>query len=85
MGERYGRLEQLEHRAQMLLGVFSSKGVLPLEFKLTHSVGDLLTQPLDALEQKAERKGACCRRSPTTSRRCIKRLLATSAWRQPPR
>jgi hypothetical protein len=41
----------------MLLGVFSSKGVLPLEFKPAHSVGDLLTQHLDELEQEAERKG----------------------------
>jgi hypothetical protein len=57
MGERFSRLEQLEHRVQMLLGVFSAKGVLPLEFKPAHSVGDLLTQHLDELEQEAERKG----------------------------
>jgi hypothetical protein len=41
----------------MLLGIFSAKGVLPLEFKPTYSVGDLLTQHLDELEQEAERKG----------------------------
>jgi hypothetical protein len=41
----------------MLLGVFSAKGVLPLEFKPAHSVGDLLTQHLDELEQEVERKG----------------------------
>jgi hypothetical protein len=51
------RVEQFEHRVQMLLGVFSAKGVLPLEFKPAHSVGDLLTQHLDELEQEAERKG----------------------------
>jgi hypothetical protein len=33
MGERFSRAEQLEHRVQMLLGIFSAKGVLPLEFK----------------------------------------------------
>ena len=41
----------------MLLGIFSAKGVLPLEFKPAYSVGDLLTQRLDELEQEAERKG----------------------------
>jgi len=41
----------------MLLGIFSAKGVLPLEFKPAHSVGDLITQHLDELEQEAERKG----------------------------
>jgi len=57
MGERFSRAEQLEHRVQMLLGVFAAKGVLPLEFKPAHSIGDLLTQHLDELEQEAERKG----------------------------
>jgi hypothetical protein len=57
MGERFSRIEQLEHRVQMLLGIFSAKGVLPLEFKPAHSVGDLLTQHLDELEHEAERKG----------------------------
>ncbi len=41
----------------MLLGMFSAKGVLPLEFKRAYSLGDLLTQHLDKLEQEAERKG----------------------------
>jgi hypothetical protein len=31
--------------------------VLPLEFKPAYSVGDLLLQHLDALEQEAEEKG----------------------------
>src|SRR5215831_16018085 len=57
MGERFSRAEQLEHRAQMLLGIFSAKAVLPLEFTPAHSVGDLITQHLDELEQEAERKG----------------------------
>jgi len=57
MGERISRVEQLEHRVQMLLGTFSAKGVLPLEFRPAFSVGDLLTQHLDELEEEAERKG----------------------------
>jgi hypothetical protein len=57
MGERFSRAEQLQHRVQMLLGVFSAKGVLPVEFKPAHSVGDLLTQHLDELEQEVDRKG----------------------------
>jgi hypothetical protein len=57
MGERFGRVEQLEHRVQMLLGIFASHGVLPLEFKPAYSVGDLPLQHLDALEQEAEDKG----------------------------
>jgi len=48
---------QLEHRVQMLLGIFSANGELPLEFKPAYSVGDLLLQHLDALEQEAEEKG----------------------------
>jgi hypothetical protein len=57
MGERFSRAEQLEHRMHVLLGVFSAKGVLPLEFKPAYSVGDLLMQRLEDLEQEAERKG----------------------------
>jgi hypothetical protein len=57
MGERFSRAEHLEHRVQMLLGIFSAKGVLPLEFKPAYSVGDLVTQHLDELEQETERKG----------------------------
>ncbi len=43
MGQRFSRAEQLEHRVQMLLGIFSANGVLPLEFKPAYSVGDLIT------------------------------------------
>lgn len=57
MGQRFSRAEQLEHRVQMLRGVFSAKSALPLEFKPAHSVGDLLTQHRDDLEQEVERKG----------------------------
>ncbi len=32
-------------------------GVLPLEFKPAHGVGDLLTQHLDELECEADQKG----------------------------
>ncbi len=57
MDERFRRVEQVEQRIQMLLGIFGAHGVLPLEFKPAHSVGDLLLQHLDALEQEAEEKG----------------------------
>jgi hypothetical protein len=40
----------------MLLGMFSAIGVLRREFKRAYSLGDLLTQHLDKLEQEAERK-----------------------------
>jgi hypothetical protein len=42
-GELFSRAEQLEQQVQMLMRVFSSTGVLPLEFKPERSVGDLLT------------------------------------------
>jgi hypothetical protein len=57
MGARLHRTEQMRHRVQMLLGVASAWGVLPLEFKPAHSVGDLLVQHLGELEQEAEDKG----------------------------
>jgi hypothetical protein len=57
MGEREARVRQVRHRVQMLLGIFSARGVLPLEFKPAHSVGDLLVQHLDDLEGEAEDKG----------------------------
>jgi hypothetical protein len=57
MDERFRRVEKIEQRIQMLLGVFASHGVLPLEFKPAYSVGDLLLQHLEALEQEAEEKG----------------------------
>ena len=57
MDERFRRVEQVEQRVQMLLGIFASHGVLPLEFKPAYSVCDLLLQHLDFLEQEAEEKG----------------------------
>jgi len=57
MDERFRRVEQIEQRVQMLLGIFASHGVLPLEFKPAYSVGDLLLQHLEALEQEADEKG----------------------------
>jgi hypothetical protein len=57
MDERFRRVEKVEQRVQMLLGVFASHGVMPLEFKPAYSVGDLLLQHLEALEQEAEEKG----------------------------
>jgi hypothetical protein len=57
MDERVRRVVQVEQRVQALLGVFASHGVLPLEFKPAYSVGDLVLQHLDALEQEAEKKG----------------------------
>jgi hypothetical protein len=56
MDEGFRRAEQIEHRVQMLLGIFAAHGVLPLEFKPAHSVGDLLVQHLDVLEHEADRK-----------------------------
>jgi hypothetical protein len=57
MEERYNRAEQIEHRVRVLLGVFGSYGVLPLEFKPVYTVGVLLVEHLDDLEQEAEAKG----------------------------
>jgi len=57
MGARVERAQQVRHREQMLLGVSSTRGVLPLDFKPAHSVGDLLVQHVDELEQEAEEKG----------------------------
>ena len=57
MDERFRRVEQVEQRIQMLLGIFAAHGVLPLEFKPAYSVGHLLVQHLDALEHEAEEKG----------------------------
>jgi hypothetical protein len=41
----------------MALWILASHRAPPLEFKPTSSVGDLLLQHLDALEQEAEEKG----------------------------
>src|SRR5262245_36488960 len=57
MDERFRRVEQVEQRMQMLVGIFASHGVPPLELKPAYSVGDLLLQHLEALERAAEEKG----------------------------
>lgn len=57
MGARLARVEQVRHRMQMLLGIFSARGVLPLHLKPAHNVADLLLQHLDDLEAEAEEKG----------------------------
>jgi hypothetical protein len=41
----------------MLVGIFAANGVLPLKFKPAHTLGDLLAQRLDDLEQAANKKG----------------------------
>jgi hypothetical protein len=57
MDERFRRVQEVEARIQMLLGIFAAQGVLPLEFKPAHSVGDLVMQHLEQLEQEAAAKG----------------------------
>jgi hypothetical protein len=57
MDERFRRVEQMGQRVQMLLGIFASHSVLPLEFKPAYSVGDLLLQHLEAREREAGEKG----------------------------
>jgi hypothetical protein len=57
MGAHVERAEQVRHRVQMLLGIFGARSVLPLHLKPAHSVGDLVTQHLDELEEEAEAKG----------------------------
>jgi len=57
MGARWDRVEALEHRVQMLLGVFAATGVLPLEFKPAYNVDDLVMQHMEELEREAEAKG----------------------------
>ena len=57
MGARLVRVEQVRHRVQMLLGIFSARGVLPLHLKPAHNVTDLLLQHLDDLEAEAVEKG----------------------------
>ncbi|HEX9068502.1 MAG TPA: hypothetical protein VF807_07005 [Ktedonobacterales bacterium] len=57
MDERFRRVQEVEGRIQMLLGIFAAHGVIPLEFKPTHNVTDLLVQHLDAIEQEAQEQG----------------------------
>jgi hypothetical protein len=57
MDEGFQRVEQIEQRVRMLLGIFAAHGALQLEVKPVYSVGDLLGQHLDRLEQEADKKG----------------------------
>ena len=65
-------------------GIFASHGVLPLEFKPAYSVGDLLLQHLDALEQEAEEKGGAAggliAPAPRGRERRVSSSWATAAW-----
>jgi hypothetical protein len=61
MDERFRKVQKVEARIQMLLGVFAAHGVLPLEFKPAYSVGVLLTQHLDELEQEVESRAVYTR------------------------
>jgi hypothetical protein len=54
MDEGFRRVEQIEHRVQMLFGIFAAYRVLPLEFKPADSVVRLLMQHLRDLEAEAE-------------------------------
>ena len=56
MDERFRRVEQIEQRVQMLLGIFAAHGLPPLEFKQAYPVGDLLLHS-NTLDQEAEEKG----------------------------
>lgn len=57
MGARLERAKQVKHKVQMLLGIFAARGVLPLEFKPTYTVADLLEQHILDLEGEADEKG----------------------------
>jgi hypothetical protein len=57
MGERLAQVEQVRHRVQMLLGICSARGVLPLELKPAYNVVDLLDQHVEDLEAEAAAKG----------------------------
>ena len=71
MGEREARVRQVRHRVQMLLGIFSARGVLPLELKPAHSVGDLWFSILTIWSRKPRTKAALPKFFNSTSRRRI--------------
>lgn len=80
MDERFRTVEQIEQRVQMLLGSFASHGALPLEFKPAYSVGDLLLQRLDALEQEAEEKGGIQQILANHFAKVYKGAMPIAAW-----
>jgi hypothetical protein len=57
MGARLERAQAVQHRVQMLLGIFAARGVLALEQKPAYDIGSLVDQHLDDLEAEAEVKG----------------------------
>lgn len=57
MGERSGRVDELEPRGRVLLGIVGAQGLLRLEFKPAYSVDDLFTQHLDKLEREVAEEG----------------------------
>ncbi len=59
-----------------------AKGVLPLEFKPAHSVGDLLVQHLEELEREAEDKGGWVRWSPPISPVSTGSVCPGQRWRR---
>lgn len=79
MDEGYRKVEQIQQRVQMLLGIFAAHEVLSLEFKPAHSVADLLMQCLDGLELEAERKGGIQQLQSDHFARVFKVRLNTSA------
>jgi hypothetical protein len=51
------RAERVRHRLQTLLGVFDAYGITARQIKPVVSVGDLVSQHLEALEAEADEKG----------------------------
>ena len=74
MDERLRRVKQIEQRIQMLLGIFASHGVLPLEFKPAYSVGTSSCNIWMSSSRRGRRKGASSHCSPITSPRSIRSL-----------
>jgi hypothetical protein len=60
-----------ERRVQMLLGVFSAKGVLPLEFKPAHSVW----RSPDATSRRVGTRGGTQRWGRTDPRRALRQSV----------
>jgi hypothetical protein len=71
MGERFSRAEQLEHHVQMLLGIFSAKGVLPLESNQRTPLVTSSRSISTSWSKRPSARAGCCRRSPITSPKCF--------------
>jgi hypothetical protein len=57
MNKRFHRVEQVEQRVRMLLGIVAAHEALLLEFYSAHNVDDLLVQHPDTPEQETDKKG----------------------------